>query len=136
MIGAVAVCLAPLGCQHVARVGNRQGAEPPATPPPALSYRSITRASTQPISRCLVPALRLGFRVVFLARLILAVIHATAAIPTAFVGQGTAGRVRRETERHRNGLGFESTWSSLVFATVYFRAHYHCLRASKIENQD
>lgn len=27
-------------------------------------------------------------------------------------------RVRRETERHRNGLGFESTWSSLVVEVV------------------
>lgn len=98
MIGAVAMCLAPLGCQHVARVGNRQDAGPLAAPPPALNYRSIPRASTQPIGRGLVQALRLGFRVVFLARLILAVIHAAAAIPAAFVGQGTAGSQRGEKQ--------------------------------------
>lgn len=98
MIGAVAVCLAPSGCQHVARAGNRQDAGPPATPPPALSYRSIPRASTQPIGRSLVQAFRLGFRVIFLARFILAVIHATAAIPAAFVGEGTAGSQRGEKQ--------------------------------------
>lgn len=98
MIGAVAVCLAPSGCQHVARVGNRQDAGPPATPPPALSYRSIPRASTQPIGRSLIQAFRLGFRVVFFARLVLAVIHAAAAVPTAFVGQRTAGSQRGEKQ--------------------------------------
>lgn len=98
MIGAVAVCLAPSGCQHFARVGSRQDAGPPTTPPPALSYRSIPRASTQPVGRRLVQALRLGFRVVFLALLVLAVIHATATIPAAFVGEGTAGGQRGEKQ--------------------------------------
>lgn len=98
MIGAVAVCLAPSGCQHVARVGNRQDAGPPATPPPALSYRSIPRASTQPIGRGLVQAFRFGFCVVFFTLFILAVVHAATAVPAAFVGQGTAGSQRGEKQ--------------------------------------
>lgn len=94
MISTVAMCLAPLGRQHVARVGHRQDARPLATPPPALSYRSIPRASTQPIGRGLVQALRFGFCVVFFTLFVLAVVHATTAVPAAFVGQGTAGSQR------------------------------------------
>lgn len=46
-------------------------------------HGSIARAAAQPIGRVLVQALRLVFRVVFLALFVLTFIHATAAVPSA-----------------------------------------------------